>query len=189
MQIDDLSGFEEGTKDVRLLPNGRLGRITKIRTGDGHPVYMGSEGKLLCRHGEMASYILARCGKRGICNELSTCDCTSTEGLFTKTDVLPPPQSVDLFRLLQNLGAEKRKAVDKPHSSHHFRAFGDVWINSRNKIVCECGRGPTLREKLGCCKLRVPKRRHSALKARLEKSDRFDRLQALATADASPERQ
>ena len=168
-------GFEEGTRDLRLLPNGRLGRITKIRTRGGYPVFKGCDGKLLCRHGELASFILARNSKSDSrkcvpVDDLYACDCTTTDGLFTKNDVPDAPRTVDLFRLLKNLGAEQASAVDSKAESVHYRAFGDIWINSKNKIVCKHGRGPVAREKKGCCDLRVPKRRQSALSFRMEKS-------------------
>ena len=167
------SGFEEGASDLRLLPNGRLGRITKVRTRCGKPVFRGCDGKLLCRHGEMASFILTRNSKSGKCvpvDDLYACDCRTTDGLFTKDDTPAAPMTTDLFRLLKNLGAEQASAVDCKTESVHYRAFGDLWINSKNKIVCKHGRGPVTREKTGCCDLRVPKRRHSALSFRMEKS-------------------
>jgi hypothetical protein len=170
-------GFEPGTNDVALLPSGRVGRLTAIKTPSGRPIYRGVDGKLLCKHGELASSIVKRMrNKPGM--EDSVCDCMTTEGLLVKSDTTPPPpRNVDLFRLLRAQGAitriNNRRTV-------YCRAFGSVWLNPLNTVVCKHGYGLKARESRCKCQLVVPKRQNGALRCRAEKGVRAAKKRAVA---------
>ena len=123
---------------------------------DGKKVFLTTEGKFVCPHGECSSTICywlreerkaKEAGEplppRGGCRGLSTCDCQNTDGLNSKiTDSdgahQPATRPPSLFEYLETQGAEMilvkgREARRVPH------LCGPTFVTSTGKLCCRHG--------------------------------------------------
>ena len=138
-----------------LLPSMQFATLYNIQP-DGKQVFLTTEGKLVCPHGECSSTICywlreERKAKeaglplppRGGCRGLSTCDCQNTDGLngkITDSDSAQQPvtRPSSLFAYLETQDAEKvlvkgREARRIPH------LCGPTFVTSAGKLCCRHG--------------------------------------------------
>ena len=136
-----------------LLPSTQFATLYSVQP-DGKHVFLTTEGKLVCPHGECSSTICywlreerkareagesppPRGGSRG----LSTCDCQNTDGLNGKiadSDIKPPTRPSSLFEYLEDQDSEKilvkgREARLIPH------LCGPTFVTSTGKLCCRHG--------------------------------------------------
>jgi len=125
--------------DAELLPSGRIGR--RIKTKEtvklSQPVFVGTDGRVMCRHGEHASYVTllwsvhpdnnksdeniakAKAKQTLRCPLLQgPCDCRNLDGLLTSYKIkerdwpTKPANRAELFKFLDSKPNTERKTID-----------------------------------------------------------------------------
>lgn len=175
------------TPQLQLLLSGRVGYPIGLNR-DGRQVFVGLDGKCLCRHGELASSIQStieknkkRCGRLDIRPE-AECGCINTVGLqrvVHEDDWPPPPASLSVFDLLPEttekdaMGRRQRQAY--PGSNTPYQ---NLWVTHSGGLVCQHGnskaviksfRDPSKTVSLVgrvrcCCTITFPRRSNSVFK-------------------------
>lgn len=138
-----------------LLPSMQFATLHSVQP-DGKQVFLTTEGKFVCSHGECSSTICywireERKAKeaglplppRGGCRGLSSCDCQNTDGLNGKIAdpdraQQPPVRPSSLFEYLEQQGAEQivvkgREARRIPH------LCGPTFVTETGKLCCRHG--------------------------------------------------
>ena len=132
---------------TKLLASGRTGRQIAVNRSD-NPVFVESNSKLLCHHGERSGSIMAWLAiehKDPTYVRPSVCDCGNIDGLMSDyaldADSLPDPvlERLSLYKLLEQLGAEKKKVNSRPQCKALTTNDGEVWVQPAGTIVCTHG--------------------------------------------------
>ena len=164
----------------QLLDSGRTGRQVAVNRSD-NPVFLDSQGKLVCRHGERAASIQEWMAKERMdprYERPSVCDCGNIDGLLRKYDInqgntVMSPLQGSLYKLLGNLGAEQKVVNTRPQRKAITTSDCEVWVQPTGTLVCKhgntrkvlakiaAGRGASFKRKsfVTCnCVLKVPRR-------------------------------
>ena len=164
----------------QLLDSGRTGRQVAVNRSD-KPVFLDSQGKLVCHHGERAASIQEWMAKERMgpsYERPSVCDCGNIDGLLRKYDInqgdrVMSPLQGNLYKLLGNLGAEQKVINTRPQRKAIATSDGEVWVQPTGTLVCThgntrkalakiaAGRGVSFKRKLSVtcnCVLKVPRR-------------------------------
>ena len=127
-----------------LLASGRVGRQIAQNRSD-KPVYLDSEHKLVCLHGERAptltAWLAAERTDRSYIRP-SGCDCTNIDGLMSEYAYDPtddPNLPSSLYELLGALGAEQKTVMSRPQRKAFASAESEVWVQPIGTIVCAHG--------------------------------------------------
>ena len=135
---------------TELLASGRLGRQIAVNRSN-RPVYIDSQGKNVCMHGERAGTIQGflqaeRDGQKDR-RYPSICNCENVDGLLSNTspDLMndgagateSSPKS--LFELLVVLGAEEKAAYGRPQRKALGEGDNEVWVQPAGTLVCQHG--------------------------------------------------
>ena len=138
-----------------LLASGRVGRQIAQNRSD-KPVYLDSEHKLVCLHGERApslmAWLAAERADPSYTRPSSGCDCTNIDGLMSEYAYDPtddPNLPSSLYELLGALGAEQKTVMSRPQRKAFASAESEVWVQPTGTIVCAHGNSD-LRK--GCAK-------------------------------------
>jgi len=137
----------------QLLESGRLGRQVAMNRSD-KPVFVDTQGKLCCRHGERAATIQEWIAKERLDPSFlrpTRCDCANVDGLLTDYRLqkaafrpveAPLPRAArlaKLYKLLGTMGAEEKVVNTRPQRKALTSAEGDVWVQPAGTLVCVHG--------------------------------------------------
>ena len=166
-------GVELGPE--RLLDSGRIGRQVAVNRSD-NPVFVDSQGRLTCHHGERATSIQEWISKERADPSFkrpSMCDCGNIDGLLTDygLEKRDGTTALPLYKLLGALGAEQKVINTRPQRKTLTTREGEVWVQPAGTLVCAHGNtrktlakiavGAALKRKavvLCDCTLKVPRR-------------------------------
>lgn len=127
-----------------LLPSGRTGRQIATNRSD-KPVYIDSQGKATCHHGERAASIMAWIALEradASYTRPSVCDCENIDGLLTEYDyenTPDPTRSLPLYKFLGAIGAEEKTVSSRPQRKALGSGDKAVWVQPAGTLVCTHG--------------------------------------------------
>ena len=133
---------------TELLASGRLGRKIAVNRSN-RPVYIDSQGKRVCMHGERAGTIQGflqaeRNGQKDM-RYPSTCNCVNVDGLMSSAspdlmnDGATESSPGSLFELLVVLGAEEKATHGRPQRKALGEGDNEVWVQPAGTLVCQHG--------------------------------------------------
>lgn len=141
-----------------VLPSMRVGRLQHTVPATGRRVFVTTDGRLVCEHGELASSICkwmaaaARAAREGnpAPPRHSACDCENTDGLHWTKEMPRPDRILDqpansFYGVLEALGTHRlsvrgRALRHVPHTCEHDA----LYVCQKGDMLC-CRHGNSLK--------------------------------------------
>ena len=140
-----------------VMPNLRVAKLHHIREECGRRVFITTDGKLVCEHGECASSIGSWVSAEQRANvesedappRKSICDCSNTDGMHWTKGMPKPIVAIDppadtLFGVLNSL--DTHKVLVRGHALRHVPHTCDasaLFVSQKGGLLC-CRHGHSL---------------------------------------------